>query len=79
MFPISKRNLTSRAGEEEPLCTRLVNKEKGFYFLVGCLGRLLEVKTTAVGVLRYTLRHADALGLDPKREHSEYSMARRAN
>lgn len=35
---------------DEPLCTRLVNKEKVFYFLVGCLGRLLEVKMTAVCV-----------------------------
>lgn len=35
---------------DEPLCTRLVNKEEGFYFLVGCLGRLLEVKMTAVCV-----------------------------
>lgn len=52
--------MTSSAGEEECvdgvrgldelLCTRLGNKEKGFYFLVGCLGRLLEVKTTAVCV-----------------------------
>lgn len=60
--------MSSSAGEEERvagvqgldelLCTRLGNKEKGFYFLVGCL----EVKTTAVCVPQVQTAHENTLG-----------------